>query len=149
MQEQLGFKVKTISRLLGMHMDRRIHSLGLTGSQGRVLGYLCLKRGEPVRARDVEQQFGFSHPTASGLLQRLAAKGFIVFVPDLDDRRCKRICPTEKALQLNEAIRAQIHCSEQALSAGMSPAELEILRELLDRMIHNLTLPPEKGGICP
>jgi len=99
----------------------------------------CLERGEPVRARDVERQFGFSHPTVSGLLQRLEAKGFIVCVPDREDRRCKRISPTEKALRLNEAVRAEIARTEQTLAAGMTPEELALLRDLLRRMICNLT----------
>lgn len=146
-QAHLGFQIKTLSRLLSMHMDRQITSLGLTGSQGSVLGYLCRERGQPVRSRDVERQFGFSHPTVSGLLQRLEAKGFITCAPDREDRRCKRISPTEKALRLDEAVRAQIACTERALSAGMTPEELALLQNLLRRMIRNLTPSAEEGGI--
>lgn len=148
-EEHLGFQIKTLSRLLRMSMDRRITALGLTSTQGVVLGYLCRERGRPVRSRDVEREFGFSHPTVSGLLQRLEAKGFVACEPDPDDRRCKRIRPTEKAVRLDEAVGEQIRWSEQALAAGMTPEELETLRGLLGRMIRNLSQSLSEGGIQP
>ena len=73
----LGFKIKIISKLLTQNMNNSITSLDLTSSQARVLGYLCYRtqRQETVYPRDIERHFRFTHPTVSGLLQRLEAKG--------------------------------------------------------------------------
>ena len=74
-RDDLGFKIKIISKLLTQNMNNSITSLDLTSSQARVLGYLCYrtKRQEKVYPRDIERHFRFTHPTVSGLLQRLEA----------------------------------------------------------------------------
>ena len=76
-RDDLGFKIKIISKLLTQNMNNSITSLDLTSSQARVLGYLCYRtqRQEKVYPRDIERHFRFTHPTVSGLLQRLEAKG--------------------------------------------------------------------------
>ena len=40
-KDDLGFKIKIISKLLTQNMNNSITSLDLTSSQARVLGYLC------------------------------------------------------------------------------------------------------------
>ena len=71
-RDDLGFKIKTISKLLTQNMNNSITSLDLTSSQARVLGYLCCrtKRQETVYPRDIERHFHFTHPTVSGLMAR-------------------------------------------------------------------------------
>ena len=148
-QERLGFKVKIISKLMAQDMTKRITSLDLTSSQAFVLGYLCYKQGTTVCSKDIERQFGFSHPTVSGLLQRLGSKGFIVCQPSPDDRRFNRIMVTDKARQINQEIHDQIDTTEQTLVKGMTAEEVAQLKGLLDRMIENITPASEKGGIHP
>lgn len=148
-QERLGFKVKIISKLMAQDMTKRITSLDLTSSQAFVLGYLCYKQGTTVCSKDIERQFGFSHPTVSGLLQRLGSKGFIVCQPSPDDRRFNRIMVTDKARQINQEIHDQIDTTEQTLVKGMTAEEVAQLKGLLDRMIENITPASEEGGIHP
>ena len=82
-RDDLGFKIKTISKLLTQNMNNSIMSLDLTSSQALVLGYLCYRtrRQETVYPRDVERHFHFTHPTVSGLLQRLEIKGYLSSEP--------------------------------------------------------------------
>ena len=42
-RDDLGFKIKTISKLLTQNMTNSITSLDLTSSQAIVLGYLCYR----------------------------------------------------------------------------------------------------------
>ena len=76
-RDDLGFKIKTISKLLTQNMTNSITSLDLTSSQAIVLGYLCYRARQQERAypRDLERHFSYTHPTVSGRLQRLEAKG--------------------------------------------------------------------------
>ena len=145
----LGFKIKAIAKLMAQDMTSRIASLELTRSQAFVLGYLCHHQEEDVYPRDVEKQFDFAHPTVSGLLQRLEAKGFILCEPSPEDRRCKKIVATAKAWRVNEQILQQMHTTEQALVAGMSQEEVRQLHALLDRMIQNIAPSSEEGGNHP
>jgi DNA-binding MarR family transcriptional regulator len=49
-------------------------------------------------------------------LDRLAAAGWLVRTPDLDDRRRVVVTLTDKGLQLAEAVNADLHEWEQSLS---------------------------------
>ena len=147
--ERLGFKIKTISKLMAQNMTKRITSLDLTSSQAFILGYLCHQQDAPVCSKDIERQFGFSHPTVSGLLQRLGSKGFIICEPSPEDRRFNRILVTEKARQIDREIHKQIDSTEQILVGGMTEEEVAQLKDFLDRMIANITPISEEGGTCP
>ncbi len=148
-RDDLGFKIKTISKLLAQNMTNSITSLNLTSSQAVVLGYLCYRahRQERVYPRDIERHFSFSHPTVSGLLQRLEAKGFLRFEPSPEDRRCKQILVTKRALETNQQVLDHLAASEQRLVSDMSRAEITQLQSFLDRMIQNLSA--EGGGPVP
>ena len=137
----LGFKIKIISKLLTQNMNNSITSLDLTSSQARVLGYLCYRtqRQETVYPRDIERHFRFTHPTVSGLLQRLEAKGYLSSEPSTEDRRCKQILVTERALEANQQVLNQLAASEQRLISNMSLAKITQLQSFLDRMIQNLS----------
>lgn len=143
----LGYKIKMLNNALTQNMTKGITSLDLTCSQSFILRYLVMHQDAAVYSRDLEKNFDFSHPTVSGLLQRLEAKGFVVCAPDPADRRLKRITVTEKALKLNQEIRAQIEASEQALVAGFTEEEVQTLNALLDRVIQN-TVPSSAEGGC-
>lgn len=137
----LGFKIKIISKLLTQNMNNSITSLDLTSSQARVLGYLCYQtqRQEKTYPRDIERHFRFTHPTVSGLLQRLEAKGYLSSEPSTEDRRCKQILVTKRALEANQQVLDQLAASEQRLVSDMSRAEIIQLQSFLDRMIQNLS----------
>ena len=140
-RDDLGFKIKTISKLLTQNMNNSITSLELTSSQARVLGYLCYRtqRQETVYPRDIERHFHFTHPTVSGLLQRLETKGYLSSEPSTEDRRCKQILVTKRALEANQQIFDHLIASEQKLVCNMSRAEITQLHNFLDRMIQNLS----------
>lgn len=140
-RDDLGFKIKTISKLLAQNMTNGITSLDLTSSQAIVLGYLCYRahRQETVYPRDLERHFSFTHPTVSGLLQRLESKGYLRFEPSPEDRRCKEILVTERALEANQQVLNHLAASEQRLVSDMSPVEITQLHNFLDRMIRNLS----------
>lgn len=139
-RDDLGFKIKIISKLLTQNMNNSITSLDLTSSQARVLGYLCYRtqRQETAYPRDIERDFHFTHPTVSGLLQRLETKGYLSSEPSTEDRRCKQILVTKRALEAHQQVLDQLAASEQRLVSDMSPAEITQLHSFLDRIIQNL-----------
>ena len=132
-KDDLGFKIKTISKLLTQNITNSITSLDLTSSQARVLGYLCYrtKGQEKVYPRDIERDFRFT--------QRLEAKGYLSIETSAEDRRCKQIHVTTRALEANQQVLDQLAASEQQLVSDMSGAEIAQLKNLLDKMILNLS----------
>ena len=120
-------------------VDQQFQEMELTAMQSYVLRYLHDRAGEVVYPKDIEQRFHLTHPTVSGLLARLEAKGFIICTPDPDDRRCKRVSATEKAEQGHLRIRDTFHALEQETLQNFSPEEVQTLLRLLDRAIENLS----------
>lgn len=132
-------------RILHLRTDQTItdtlEKMGLTASQGRVLGYVA-HHPEPPCPRDIENDFHLSHPTVSGLLSRLEQKGFLQLRTDPEDRRCKRIYLLEKGKACQTQIHQRIHQHEAQLVQGFTPEEQAQFASLLQRAIENL-------GNCP
>ncbi len=131
-------RFRTLDQAGKQRVDQQFNAMELTAMQSYVLRYLYDRRGEVVYPKDIEQRFRLTHPTVSGLLARLEAKGFITCTPDPDDRRCKRVAETEKAEQCRLAIRETFRELEQQTLRGFTPEETASLLSLLDRAIANL-----------
>ena len=138
LEQALGPRIKRISNALDRKRTLDIEDMELTSSQGMVLGFLSRRGGQGVNPGDICRHFGLAHPTVTGILQRLEAKGFIRFTADPEDRRRKQIAVTEKALDCQQRLRARFLETETQMTAGLEPEELERLRALLDRVIENI-----------
>ena len=136
--QNLGPRLRHLSNRITQYMDQQFLALDLTSTQSFILHYLVLHEGEHVYPKDLEKRFHLTHPTVSGVLQRLEAKDFVVLEPDRDDRRCKRIRLTERGAAQHEAIVRGIERNERDLTAGFTPDEIAMLRSMLDRMRQNL-----------
>mgnify|MGYP004576386267 CR=1 FL=1 len=119
-------------------VDQQFQEMELTAMQSYVLRYLHDRAGEVVYPKDIERRFNLTHPTVSGLLQRLESKGFLTCEPDPDDRRYKRIVLTEKAAECQKEIWQHILTIEQTMTAGMQESEIDTLVRLLDLATKNL-----------
>ena len=87
---------------------QRLQPLGLTTVQGLLLGSLLEEEG--VSVGDVGRKLGLDTATLAGVLERMAASGWIRRETDPDDARVGRIFVTEKARlaapPLGEAVEA-------------------------------------------
>ena len=138
-QRHLGMRVRFLSQAIHTAIDRKLTALGLTGQQSFVLRFLSEHTGKPVYARDIEKRFNLTHPTVSGILQRLEAKGFLASEPDAADRRCKRVTMTPKAEECQKEIERHIQAIERTMLAGMTPEEAISFGRLLDLAYENLS----------
>lgn len=136
-RKSTGHYCKFILTLIDQLMNRELNELGLTSAQGNVMGYLTHTSEAPC-ARDLEGFFQLSHPTVSGLLSRMEAKGFIEIRPDPDDRRVKRIYPLEKGMSCSKRIEECVQDIETQLVYGFSDEEKAVFLDLLQRAANNL-----------
>jgi len=109
---------------------------GLTGPQVTVMA--CLVRGGPLTLTELSRQLGMSHSTASGIVDRLQARGLVQRTPDATDRRRTRITVTEDVSryvrELEEGPAARLAAALAGASADQRRAIREgfrLLRELL------------------
>ncbi len=70
----------------------------LTMQQLRVLGHVVKQPG--IAGHELGTLLGVSAPTASGLIERLVEKGLVTRSDDADDRRVRRLHPTEAGLEV-------------------------------------------------
>lgn len=133
----IGPRIKRISVCLDRMRTRDFEELELTSTQGSVLGYLVRMGDRCVYPGDLCKRFSLTHPTVSGVLQRLEAKGFLTYGQD-DDRRKKRILITDKALECHQEILSRIARSEALLTQGLTPAQRQQLLELLELVQQNI-----------
>lgn len=133
-----GLLAKQLHRLADGILAQAMAERGLTPAQAHILGYLVHHRQDLPCQKDVEECFGLSHPTVSGILSRLEDKGFLEVLPDREDHRKKRLRATDKAAECHEGIRNDIENMEKRLVTDFSPEEAELFLTLLGRGIRNL-----------
>ena len=137
MQKHFGHRLRILHWCTEQAVTAALTEMELTAAQGRILGYLAMKKTAPC-AKDIEEQFHLSHPTVSGLLARLEKKGFIELRSDETDRRCKRIYLAQKGKDCNTTMYQTICDTENRLIEGFSPEEKEQFFSYLSRAIDNM-----------
>lgn len=118
---------------------------GFTFRQCQVLGYLAYEG--PLAQNELAERMRVEPPTLVGILDRMERDGWICREACPDDRRKKIIRPTAAAepvwqtiLQCGRSVRARA-------SAGLSPDQLEQLREMLEIVQANLGIEvPQRQG---
>ena len=136
-QRFYGHQIKILNTFLEQILNREVTQMELTSAQSHVIGYLA-HSPEPPCARDLEEFFGLSHPTVSGMLSRMEAKGFIQLRPDDKDRRIKRIYLLEKGMACSVRTQEVIRDNEQLIVEGFTAEEIRQFDAFLDRAIENL-----------
>ena len=136
-QRFYGHQFKILNTYLEQILNREVTQMELTSSQSHVIGYLA-HAPEPPCARDLEDFFGLSHPTVSGMLSRMEAKGFIQLRPDDKDRRIKRIFLMERGKACSVRTQEVIRDNERLTVEGFTQEEIQLFNNFLDRAIENL-----------
>lgn len=138
LEQAIGPRIKRICNAIDRKRTLDLEDLDLTSSQGMVLGYLVRNQEQDISPGELCKRFGLSHPTVTGILQRLEAKGFLRYAEDPADRRRKRILVTERALDCHARIRERFADTEERLTAGMDAAQRAQLLALLDQIVENM-----------
>ena len=136
--QNLGPRLRFLNNRITQYMDQQFLALDLTSTQSFIRPHLSLHENEAVYPKDIEKKLHLTHPTVSGVLQRLESKDFIVIEPDRADRRCKRIRLTDRARRCDEAVGQAFDTLERVMCTGMSAEEQQTLLRLLDLATKNL-----------
>ncbi len=111
---------------------------GLTGPQVRLMAALVSRGTMPLT--ELSRTLGMSHSTASGIVDRLEARGLVRRTPDARDRRRTAIAVTDSVTQYVHELEAGPASRLVAALHTASPDQrraigrgLATLRRLLDR----------------
>lgn len=137
MRRHYGPRFRVLHDCTDQAITGALAQMELTAAQGRILAFLS-RCDQPPCPKDIEEEFGLTHPTVSGLLSRLERKQFIALCPDPDDKRCKRVILLEKGEACNQSMRTTIDGIEARMVQGFTPEEEQQFTALLDRAIANM-----------
>lgn len=124
-----GFLSADVSRLMRTEFDRRVSALGVTRAQWMVLARLARRPGcSQTELADIME---VERATAGRLLDRLEENGLVRREPDPEDRRIRRVFPTEHAEELQAKLRAVTDRIVDDALGDLSAAERDALVELM------------------
>lgn len=139
MEKDCGMWIHILSHKLKKRMDVKMQALGLTGVQSRMLHYILVKYAEgPVFQKDVENAFGSSRSTITGILQLMEKNGLIERARADGDARQKSLVPTKKAACLDAQVTEYLHQSDELLVRGLSAQQQAQFLEMASHMSENL-----------
>ena len=133
----IGLYFKKISEALEKKINAEVRNLGLTLSQCRVLMYLKQSDGT-APLKEIENYLGVTHATASGIISRLAGKGFVRSAAAMSDKRAKTVELTEKSGRLFGKALAFRNELETALAHRMTERQRRQFIENLKIIYENI-----------
>ncbi len=134
----IGTLVKCITNEYEKQYNHLLGKSGLTASQATVLKYLYETKKEYVNQKDIEDYLKLPNPTVTGLLKRLDEKGYVLVVPNMQDKRKKNVYLTEQAIDMQKKIDQSRKKMERAMVRGMKKNEVECLKKYLEKVLYNI-----------
>ena len=152
-----GFVIRNLSRMLGRRLDGcagRQYLDSLTGTNGRIIGYIAHNSHRDIYQKDIEEVFSVRRSTVSRVVSLMEQKGLIVRESVEGDARLKRLVLTDKAWEIHRSIEAELSGVEEQLVSGISAEEMSVFLSVADKMMKNLGEgdfrechpTPKKGG---
>ncbi|MCJ2181809.1 MarR family transcriptional regulator [Novosphingobium sp. 1949] len=135
----LGFHIRLAHGAVYRHFSETFSELELTQKQVSVL-WLVAEQPGLIQA-DLGQQLQMDRATTTEIINRLAARGLIRREPSPFDRRKSALYLESEGERVLGEARTSIRAHENWLKERFSPAEVETLIGLLER-IHSLPPSP-------
>lgn len=138
-QTPLGFLVNDVARLIRAGFAQRVQDagLGLTGGEARALMHAVNAGG--ARQTEIAERMGVEPMTLCGYVDKLEGRGLVARMPHPDDRRAKRIMPTDEAAETLDAIMPMAHEVMDHALEGLPEEDVAALRRALAHMRARLT----------
>jgi DNA-binding MarR family transcriptional regulator len=132
--DDVGFLLSRASGVLVRASNAALTSHGLRVRSYSVLLLAC-ESTEGVTQRELADVLGLDPSQVVLLVDDLATAGLVERRPSTADRRTKLVLPTDRGRALRDEAAAAVRASHGRQLADLSPGELQLLRELLTRLV--------------
>ena len=135
-EQDVSFVLGRTARAYRNALDEELAACGITVREAQVLGWLYHKRD--LAQCQLAQLLSVEPATLVGVLERMERDGLIRRVADRSDRRRRVIGLGQAAEEFAESV---VECLARVCALavqGLSPEEIDVLRELLKRTVDNL-----------
>ncbi|BBX02557.1 MarR family transcriptional regulator [Mycolicibacterium moriokaense] len=122
-----------------LHLSRSLQKSGLSGADYEVLAVLSGLDGDRMSARDLGEALSWEKSRLSHQLRRMQADGLISREPNPDDARSTmvRLLPAGRAA-IEKAAPGHVEDVRRNFIDLFTPAELDMLADLNERVLHHL-----------
>jgi DNA-binding MarR family transcriptional regulator len=130
-----AYKTRQLAKLVMLHFEASVKSLGIKGTQFSLLGFI--QRDGPIKPTDLANIMGLSTSTLSRNMQPLIAQGWLALGQGIDGRsRILKITPTGRQMFLRAAKRWQQAQSSLGEQVGLE--DLATLHCIIDGALKKL-----------
>ena len=136
-ENNIGFLLHDVTRLMKRLFDKRMSTLDLTRSQWWVLNFLYFNEG--INQSDFAVLLDIEKAPLSRLLYRMEKKGWIERRNDKNDKRIKNLFLSKKIKPLIVDMRDMANITRQQALSGLSEKEQITLRENLKKIKQTLS----------
>lgn len=137
MQQNIMWTLKQLHLTLEQYGKMRMQDMDLSPTQGILLHYLLLHKGQDLYGVDLHTTLGLSKSSVSSTLKALKQKGYIITKENPQDDRKKQIVLTEKAYSTELQISAGLNAQQERLCQEISPQRMQRLEKDLEQMLYN------------
>jgi len=133
-----GFLIHDVSRLRRTAYDQRFKPFNITRAQWWVLANLSRRNCDGISQIELARLLEVGKVTLGGLIDRLEESGFVIRVPDKQDRRSKRIMRSPEGKALCDRMEVFAHSVSKEIMSGISNEEHRLFINVLTKMKRNL-----------
>ena len=136
-ENNIGFLLHDVTRLMKKLFDRKMSTLKLTRSQWWVLNFLYFNEG--INQSDFSILLDIEKAPLSRLLLRMEKKGWIERRNDKKDKRIKTLFLTKKIKPLIIDMRDMANSTRKSALSGLSDKEQTLFRQSLKKIKQTLS----------
>ena len=136
-ENNIGFLLHDVTRLMKRLFDKRMSTLNLTRSQWWVLNFLYFNEG--INQSDFAVLLDIEKAPLSRLLYRMEKKGWVERRSDKSDKRIKNLFLSKKIKPLIIDMRDMANLTREQALSGLSEKEQIILRKNLKKIKQTLS----------
>jgi DNA-binding MarR family transcriptional regulator len=133
-----GFLIHDVSRLRRTAYDQRLKPFNVTRAQWWVLANLSRRNCDGISQIELARLLDVGKVTLGGLIDRLEESGFVIRVPDKQDRRAKRIMRSPEGKALCDRMEVFAQAVSKEIMSGISDEEHRLFIDVLTKMKRNL-----------
>ncbi len=134
--ESLGFLCNLTFKAFVSVLERKLKGTQVSRAQFLALAHLTALG--PLSQRELSNLLSIAPATAVRLVDRMERDGWVTRQVDPDDRRVKRVVPTDRASEVWEEVSKSGRATLEQAYRGIQPEEIETVKRILERLRRNL-----------
>lgn len=136
--ESLGFHCNLTVKSFLSAWERKLRKMDVNVSPAQLVALAQLLASGPLSQTELVDRLSIKAATGVRLVDRMERDGWVVRKSDAKDGRVKLVVPTKHVMEFWEKISKTGRSVLERAYRGVTPAELETVKRILERVRNNL-----------